>query len=375
MIETNEFYNLLTKNKIDFFTGVPDSLLKDFCAYLADNTAKENNIIAANEGNAIALAAGYHLATQKTGLVYMQNSGIGNAVNPLISLADKEVYSIPILLLIGWRGEPGKKDEPQHIKQGKTTISMLEAMGIKYEILPDSFEDGKKTVNNAIRYMKENNQPFALIIKKGTFSPYKIKNKIENNYPLTREEAIKITIDNIDRNSIIVSTTGKASRELFEYRKEIGDIHNKDFLTVGSMGHASQIALAISLQKKKKQIFCIDGDGAAIMHLGGLGIIGNNAKDNFHHILLNNGSHESVGAQPTVAFSINLKNIALSCGYESAYSVSTKEELIEKIDIIKNAKGPSLIEVLVNTKSREDLGRPTTTPIQNKNNFMDFLKG
>src|SRR3989338_9219229 len=232
MVNCKLFYEILMKNEIDFFTGVPDSLLKDFCAYITDNTPKKNNIIAANEGNAIALAAGHYSATGKPGLVYMQNSGLGNAINPLTSLADKEVYSVPMLLLIGWRGEPRVKDEPQHVKMGKITFGMLETMQIPYKILDGDFEE---TIKDAINYMKNKKSPYAIVVKKNTFDKYELKNKENNNYGLKREEAIKTIVRLLNNDDIIISTTGHTSRELFELREASSQGHEKDFLTVGCM--------------------------------------------------------------------------------------------------------------------------------------------
>jgi len=298
MIEVKEFYNELLNNDINFFTGVPDSLLKSFCAYIKDNVSSEKNIVSANEGNAIGLVSGYYLASKKIGLVYMQNSGLGNALNPLVSLADKLVYSIPMLLIIGWRGEPNKKDEPQHKKQGLITTETLEMLGIKYEILDEdtSNDEMRLKVKRAYSYMTKNNEPYALVIKKDTFDEYKLKSNSIFDFEMTREEAIEIVISKMKENSVTVSTTGMASRELFELREKHKENHSRDFLTVGSMGHASQIALGIALSNKDKGVYCIDGDGALLMHLGGLAIIGNQEPKNFKHILINNGSHDSVGA-------------------------------------------------------------------------------
>lgn len=375
MVDVKEFYDELVSNDIDFFTGVPDSLLKSFCAYIKDNVSDDKNIISANEGNGIGLATGYYLATKRIGLVYMQNSGIGNAVNPLLSLADKLVYSIPMLLVIGWRGEPGKKDEPQHKKQGLITIELLEAMGIPYEIM-DKNENNygmKLKIKNACNYMMEKSEPYALVIKKDTFNEYKLKNSTVFKFDMTREEAIEIIMSKVLENSVIVSTTGMASRELFELREKNKQDHNKDFLTVGSMGHASQIALGIALSKKDKEVYCIDGDGALLMHLGGLAIIGNQKVKNYRHILINNGAHDSVGGQETVGFKMDMLAIAKACGYNEAYSCSSKAELISLEEKIKNMEGPVFIEIKVKKGSRKDLGRPTKTPIENKDAFMKFL--
>ena len=366
------FYDLLNKNGIDFFAGVPDSLLKDFCAYIADNS--RNHIITHNEGGAIALASGYHLATGKVSMVYMQNSGQGNTVNPLTSLADFEVYNIPILLLIGWRGEPGKKDEPQHVKQGKITLKLLETLNIPYEILPESDELVKISLRNALEHFEKNNSPYALVVREGTFENYALKNKIKTDYELSREEAIKTIADELDENDIIVSTTGKTSRELFEHRERSGNNHEKDFLTVGSMGHSSQIALGIALSKPDRKVYCLDGDGATIMHMGSLAIIGSQNPKNFKHIILNNGAHESVGGQPTAGFNIDFVGIVKSCGYKSAFKSEIREDIKEKIKLLKLNDGPSLLEIRINKEVRSDLVRPTTTPKENKKAFMKFLK-
>ena len=332
-------------------------------------------MITANEGSAVALAAGYHLATNNIGVVYMQNSGQGNAVNPLTSLADPDVYSIPMLLLIGWRGEPGVSDEPQHVKQGKITLSLLETLGIPYEILPNKLVPAKESITKAIKYMKEKQAPYALVIKKGTFADYQIITKYEGpSLELSREEAIKLIAQQLNSNEIIVSTTGKASRELYEYREGNGKDHSRDFLTVGSMGHASQIALGMALTKTDREVVCLDGDGAAIMHAGALAIIGTQAPKNFKHIILNNGSHESVGGQPTAGFNINFPAIALACGYKSALTAETAEQLIRQLVILKTSPGPVLLEVKVRKGARADLGRPTITPIENKKSVMESLK-
>ena len=335
----------------------------------------DNNIVAANEGNSIALATGYHLSTGKIGLVYMQNSGIGNAFNPLTSLTDNLVYSIPMLLMIGWRGEPGKNDEPQHKKQGLITLDTLNLLGIKYEILDKNSSNNEclEKIEKAKRYIDINKQPFAIIIKKGAFEEYKLKNHTASNYELTREDAIEVLLDNISKDSAIVSTTGMASREVFELREKRQEGHNKDFLTVGSMGHASQIALGIALNTDK-QVYCIDGDGALIMHLGGLAIIANQKPKNLMHIVINNGAHDSVGGQATVGLDIDIPSIAMGCGYNKCYSCNTKEELIMYCQKIEKIEGPVLLEVKVKKGARNNLGRPTTTPIENKNEFMKFLR-
>lgn len=368
MIKTPEFYDFLIKNNLDTFYGVPDSLLKELCAYITSKTSPDKHIITANEGNAVALAAGKYMATGIPAVVYMQNSGLGNTVNPLISLADEDVYRIPMLLMIGWRGEPNVHDEPQHVKQGKITLSMLETMGIKYLILSDNYQD---ELIQAINYMKKESKSFAIIIKKNTFS--KISFSKENNpFTITRESALETLLNCIDKNSLIVSTTGKTSREVFELREKSSDTHERDFLTVGSMGHTASIALGISLSCGQK-VYCIDGDGSLLMHLGGLGIAAKNAKDNFKYIVINNGAHESVGGQPTIGFDLNLNSILTGLGFSKVFEVSTIEEIKHVFDEFDKQSKTVLI-VNVKQGSRDDLGRPTTTPQQNKEVFMKFIQ-
>ena len=374
MIRPSFFYNLLSEYGIEFYAGVPDSLLKNLCAYITDNADKKNNIIAANEGGAIGLAAGYHLATGGIPVVYMQNSGLGNTINPLLSLTDKEVYNMPVLLVIGWRGEPNVHDEPQHIKQGKVTIPLLDCMGIRNEIIADNENDLQTQIANAVNYMKTTHEVVALVVKKGTLDSYKLKNNRQYDYALEREEAIQMVAASMDKKAVVVSTTGKISRELFEYRENSEHAHHRDFLTVGSMGHASQIALGIALNKPDRNIYCFDGDGAVIMHMGSMGIVGEMAPKNFFHIVFNNGAHDSVGGQPTIGLNIDIPNIAACCGYKKVISVEKREELQEILTSLAANEGPVLLEIKVKKGSRDNLGRPTTTPIENKTALMDFIQ-
>ena len=316
VIDPKYFFDTLISNDVRFFAGVPDSLLKDLCACISDNASDSQHLIAANEGAAIACAAGYHLATGKVGLVYMQNSGLGNAINPLVSLVDPEVYKIPLLLVIGWRGEPGVKDEPQHVKQGKITLGLLDTIGVPYAVIDSSTVDIKSVISMACRTMRTTGNSYAIVIRDKTFKAYKNNStSTQMNYSLTREEVIRGIVNGLSDKDVIVSTTGKASRELYEYRVLLKQGHQNDFLTVGSMGHCSQIALGVALQQRDVQVFCIDGDGAVIMHMGSLAILGTKATDNFRHIVINNGAHDSVGGQKTVGFEIDLIKIADACGY------------------------------------------------------------
>lgn len=374
MLDVERLYNTFLSVGIEFFTGVPDSLLKNICAYITDHTPKEKNIIAANEGAAVGIAAGYYMASGKLPLVYMQNSGLGNTVNPLLSLADEKVYSLPLLLMIGWRGEPGVKDEPQHAKQGEVTLELLRAMQIPYVILDSEEENAIRQITFIVKEAKATNKPHAIIIRKNAFGKYKLKTEMINDCPVSREEALKLVIDYLDENAVVVSTTGKLSRELFEYRETTGQGHSRDFLTVGSMGHSSSIALGIAIEKPEKNIYCLDGDGAFIMHMGAISNIGNLALGNYKHIIFNNGAHESVGGQPTLGFQLDIPSIAKACGYKEVLFAVTKEEISKQMICLQKMRGPVLLEIKVKIDSRDDLGRPTTTPIENKEHFMEYLK-
>lgn len=373
MVSPELFIKTLQSNGVNFFAGVPDSLLKNVCAYITDNVPSDRNLITANEGSAIGVAAGHYLATRQLPLVYMQNSGIGNAVNPLLSLADEKVYSIPMLVMIGWRGEPGVHDEPQHIKQGEVTEDLLKAMQIPYLILADDDTTVASQLGMLVTDCKKTHKPHAILIKKGTFGPYKLQTKVVNENPVCREEAMKCVVGSIPTDSIIVSTTGKLSRELYEYRDELNQSHESDFLTVGSMGHSTSIALGIALAQPDRKVFCFDGDGAFIMHMGSISNIGHLAPRNYIHIVFNNGAHESVGGQPTLGFGIDIPSVAKACGYSHVWSVSNKEDIISTLRSAQNQNGPTLIEIKVGINSREDLGRPKTSPIENKEAFMNFI--
>lgn len=373
MISPDFFTETLQRNHIDFFAGVPDSLLKNLCAYIADHKDERHNIIAANEGAAVGLAAGHYLATGEIPVVYMQNSGQGNAINPLASLTDKDVYNIPVLLLIGWRGRPGVHDEPQHVKQGKITLSLLETMGIRYGVLSKEETEAARQIEEAVDFMRQTKESFAFVIEKDTFSPYTLQSGKASSLTLGREEAIQNVVTFTENNACIVSTTGMISRELFEYRAGKGQGHERDFLTVGSMGHASQIALGIAMEKPNRKVWCFDGDGAVIMHMGSLALVGSKKPANFVHVVFNNGAHDSVGGQPTAGFDIDLPAIAKATGYTNVFSVDTKERLLEVLPQVTSEKGPVFLEVKVKKGNRKDLGRPTTTPIQNKDALMKFL--
>ncbi len=372
MISPAFFIEKLREKGIDCFAGVPDSLLKNICAYITDHFDAAHNIIAANEGAAVGLAAGHYLATGQPACVYMQNSGEGNIINPLASLTDQEVYNIPVLLLIGWRGRPGVHDEPQHVKQGKVTTGLLNVMGVNYEVLSKEEDKAAKQIDKAAKALA-NKEVFALVIEKDTFEDYKLQNVEVNDLTMSREEAIQTVAAALGEKDCIVSTTGMISRELFEYRAAMNQGHERDFLTVGSMGHASQIALGIALAQPERRVWCFDGDGAAIMHMGSMAIVANKAPKNYVHVVFNNGAHDSVGGQPTVGLKIDLPAVAKAVGYKATISVDRKEELVKQLSGLK-VDGPILLEIKVKKGNRKDLGRPTTTPIQNKEALMQFLK-
>ena len=373
MITPKFFYDTLASYGINFYAGVPDSLLKNLCAYITDHADAAHNIIAANEGGAVGLAAGHYLATAQIPVVYMQNSGEGNIINPLASLTDKDVYNIPVLLVIGWRGRPGVHDEPQHVKQGKVTTGLLNTMGIDYTVLSKEEDKAAVQIRKAVDYMRQTKECYALVIEKDTFETYTLQNVVTNDLTLSREEAIQTVAAALDDKDCIVSTTGMISRELFEYRTLRGQGHERDFLTVGSMGHASQIALGIALEKSDRRVWCFDGDGAAIMHMGSMAIVASKAPRNYVHVVFNNGAHDSVGGQPTVGLTIDLPAIAHAVGYPHTYTVSCLAYLQQVLQTIKQTAGPILLEVKVKKGSRKDLGRPTTTPIENKEALMAFL--
>lgn len=365
-MKASDFLDAVIGAGLDFFTGVPDSLLKGLCACISAQLSSEQHIIAANEGNALALAAGHYLATGRPGVVYLQNSGLGNIVNPLLSLTDEAVYRIPALLVIGWRGEPGVHDEPQHITQGRLTLPLLETMGIPYAVL-----DNLEQVRAACKTVCETGLPYALVVRKGTFeSDGMTLPGREELSTLSREAAIREVLALLSERDIVVSTTGMISREVYENRVS----HERDFLTVGSMGHASSIALGIALAQPQRRVVCLDGDGAVLMHMGALPTLAAHAAPNLRHIVFNNAAHDSVGGQPTVMNRVNLPAIAQACGYTAAYSVDSIDKLRKVWEDFLQDPGTALLEIRVQRGARPDLGRPKETPQQNKQSFMDFVR-
>lgn len=358
----------------DFYTGIPDSQLKALCDYLMGTYGIDplHHVIAANEGNCAALAAGYHLATGKIPVVYMQNSGEGNIINPAASLLNDKVYAIPVIFIVGWRGEPGTHDEPQHIYQGEITIRLLEDMGIKTFIIEKETDDEEaESAMAEFREILKAGKDVAFVVKKGALST-DVKVEYKNDYKMLREEIIKHIVKASGEDPIIC-TTGKASRELFETRVANGQSHKYDFLTVGSMGHSSSIALGVAINKPDTKIWCIDGDGAVLMHMGSMAVLGANAPKNMVHVVINNEAHETVGGMATVAGKIDLPAVAKACGYPYAVSVNNFNDLDKELSNAKARNELCLIEVKCSIGARGNLGRPTTTALENKQNFMDYL--
>lgn len=368
MIAVNKFNSCLLNAELNYFTGVPDSTLKEWLKMVFNNSTGFTNRIAANEGAAISNAAGYYLSTGKLGVVYLQNSGLGNCINPLTSLTDPEVYGIPMLMIIGWRGEPGHKDEPQHKKMGEITEKILTALGIPYAILDD--ENYPEQIDQAVKNAKSSQQPYALIVKPGTFSEY--CTSVMSNKPegMVREDAIKTIVDTIKNSDLILSTTGKASRELYEVCKINSRGHNNNFYNVGSMGHIGAIGLEVALQKRDKLTYVLDGDGALIMHMGTLASIGKYQPENFVHIVFDNEVHESTGSQPTLSNVVDIAGVMKKCSYKEVKVISDGISLIKILN--SSISGPLGVIIRVAAGSRSDLGRPTDTPKATKIRFMDW---
>lgn len=372
MLAPLDYLHVLRDTGVTFFTGVPDSLLKEFCACVTANLKPEDHLIAANEGASVGLAIGHYLGTGSIPLVYLQNSGLGNIVNPLLSLASPDVYGTPMLLMLGWRGEPGKKDEPQHVHQGRVMIKLLEDMDIPVIVLSNDIAEAEAQTKAAVQQARNINGPVALVVKKNTFGKYPAS-KIECDLPMGREEAIIAAAEVLEDNAAIICTTGMPSRELFEFRARNEAGHHRDFLTVGGMGHASQIALGLAMAQPARPVYCFDGDGAALMHMGSMAITGQSNATNLVYLVFNNGVHGSVGGQPTVGFNIDMPQIATACGFTTSQRVSTREDLQKAISLARATEGVTFIEVQVRPGNRADIGRPTSTPAQNKVAMMKFL--
>ena len=369
-----DFMSVLDQLEASFFTGVPDSLLSPFIDFIMMKYGiSSKHVVVANEGGAVGLAAGHYLATGKPGVVYMQNSGIGNAVNPICSLLHQKVYEIPVIFVVGWRGEPGTKDEPQHIFQGEVTIAQLESLEIPTVVVcEDTTREVLDTWVTKFREHLHKGKSVAFVIRKSALVNEK-KMKYTSEAKLLREDVLEKIIEYSDTSDVFVCTTGKLSREVFEIREKKQMGHSQDFLTVGAMGHSLMIAYGIAIAKPKKRVFCLDGDGAVLMHLGGLAVVGVANQQNLVHIVINNGAHETVGGVPTVVTDLCLRDVATNLGYQNSFRVEREEELRHFFSQINEQSGSIFVEIMCNLESRKDLGRPTTTPIQNKKELMEFL--
>lgn len=373
MIEPALVVDTLRSNGVSFFAGVPDSLLKHFCAHVIRHAAEGEHVIAANEGAAVALAAGHYFATGRPGLVYMQNSGLGNAVNPLVSLASPDVFGVPMLLLVGWRGEPGVRDEPQHVRQGRCTVALLESIGVPAKVLPDVSAGAADCIADAIVDASRDRTPVALVVRDGTFAA--VEGAVVPNLPgaPAREAALEAILESVPHDAVVVCTTGMASRELFEIRRRQGQADAGDLRVVGSMGHASQIALGIAMAQPDRSVYCVDGDGALLMHMGSLALIGTRRQANLFHIVLNNGAHDSVGGQPTAGLAIDICAIARACGYAAAHRADDLDAVRRVASQPRVSGGTTLLEVRVATGARAGLGRPDEAPAVNRERLMAFL--
>ncbi|HYC58384.1 MAG TPA: phosphonopyruvate decarboxylase [Thermoanaerobaculia bacterium] len=377
MIDPEHFIATLSEAGIRFVTGVPDSLLKDFGAALTAHYSADRHVIAANEGGAVGLAIGHYLAGGSPALVYLQNSGLGNAVNPLVSLADPQIHGIPIVLLIGWRGElldggAQAHDEPQHRKQGQITPALLEVLSIPYRLIDAATTDVKSLIEEVVAESRQRSGPVALLVRRNTFA-HAVAGSGSDGDSMSREEAIRVILSVIGDDVPIVSTTGMASRELFELRTRDGLGHHREFLTVGGMGHASQIAAGVAIATPEKKILCLDGDGALLMHMGSLTISA--ACDNLLHVVINNGAHDSVGGQPTKGAVLDLTKIAAACGYGSIAMASNPAEIESNLQAMLSSNCSSFLEIKCRRGARPDLGRPDRSPAVNKAEFMSFLSG
>lgn len=372
-MQLHKFVEQIHKLGIETVIGVPDSALKPFCDYMNRNGEEfVHHYVPANEGAAVGLAIGSYLATGKASCVYMQNSGIGNTVNPLTSLANGAVYGIPMLLVIGWRGEPQTKDEPQHKFMGNVTTQMLKLLEVDYGIIgSDTSEEELDKIFAKAKMTLADKRQFAIVVRRGCFDDGESES-YQNSYTLGREEAIREIILNINEEDVLVSTTGKISREVYEQSDELKGQHAQDFLTVGGMGHASMIALGFAKERPEKTVYCLDGDGAVLMHMGSLAFIAKQKPDNLIHICLNNEAHESVGGMPTGGTGLRYADVAESCGYPSVYKAETLQQLQDILNKIKEKRSLTFLEIMVSMASRSNLGRPKETAEQNKYEFMKY---
>jgi phosphonopyruvate decarboxylase len=375
MIDPARFIDHLRGYGVSLYTGVPDSLLKQLNAYIMAELPREQHVIAANEGAAVAIAMGHYLRTGSPAMVYLQNSGIGNTINPLLSLADPDVYGIPMVIVVGWRGQPGVKDEPQHVKQGRVMEALLDAQGLPWAVLPRDPAAAEATMSEAVKTAVDASTPYVILVEKGTFADVAAPPPAPHAEALpSREKALVEIAGAVGPEAVIVSTTGMLSRELFEYRERESLPAERDFLTVGGMGHACSIALGIAMREPEREVWCFDGDGAFLMHLGSLAVIADHAPASYFHVVFNNGVHDSVGGQPTSIGVVDVAATATALGYRYTSSTSDLGSIKEAVARLRAAGGPALLELKVRPGNRPGIGRPTRTPAESKRAFMAALR-
>jgi phosphonopyruvate decarboxylase len=378
MIDPARFVEHATDLGIELFTGVPDSLLKSFNSQVLREVTRERHVIAANEGNCVGIAIGHYLRTSSPALVYLQNSGFGNTVNPLLSLADADVYGVPMVLLVGWRGRPGVKDEPQHVKQGRIMTGLLDALELPWFVLPTDQAEAEACLGEALTAASDGSRPAVILVEKDTFGeapggPAGPTEGPTGDESVSREDALAALVEALGDDTVNVSTTGMLSRELFEHRQAGDQDGARDFLTVGGMGHASSIALGVAMREPEREVWCLDGDGALLMHLGALPVIADHGPANFFHVVFNNGVHDSVGGQPTSIPVMDVPATALAAGYRWSSSTADPADLPALVAQMRETGGPCLLEVRVLPGNRPGIGRPTRTPAESKAAFMEAL--
>ena len=341
MINTKKFVDLLIKKKINFFSGVPDSCTNNFCNELSKRKNIKNFIVP-NEGTGVSLGIGYYLSTKKIPLVYLQNSGLGNATDPLTNLISKYVYNIPFILLIGRRGAPGIKDENQHVILGKTLTNLLNQYEIKY--IEISSDKDLPKVNNLLTLAKKKSLRVAIILNPGTLSP--IAKKSKNKYKVSRYEFLEVLLKKIHKNTKLISSVGYNSRELFFLREKLKISNGKDFLVVGGMGHTFPIALSHQEQDQKNTTICIDGDGSFYMHLGNFALLKNFKQTKLKYILLDNNSHESIGGQE-INLKLNIENFSKAAGFKKFFLIENSSKMDYALNNFLKSRGPNFLHVKI----------------------------
>lgn len=368
MIAITELVSTLNYNGVNFATGVPDSLLGQLGAALDNPHSGIKHVTAVNEGSAVGLGIGSYLATGRLPLVYMQNSGLGNALNPLVSLAGSSTFNVPLLLLIGWRGEVGPEgaqieDEPQHILQGRITPALLELMEIPFFIL-DSKSSIYEVVASACKAALQRSLPVAIVVRKGSFqSSAFLRSKNAGN--ISRRRSIEVICDSIPTQTPIIATTGMISRELFDVRRLSGQ-NPPDLLCVGGMGHAVSVASGFASMSSQR-ILLLDGDGSAQMHLGAL--LTASSIPNLIHVVLNNGGHASVGGQSTSSPDLDFSLLTPYLGYKNSFRANNEVELRDSVAMILARDTSSFLEIRCAMQTTPELGRPEDPPSINASLF------